>query len=131
MPLRCLAVGLIMGFLYGSTPQTTPSWLLEGAKTTHRWIDHYQIRRWTKWTHEDAGTVHAGFGRNIWVRLCEICSYYIKAVNTCFVARFFMSVGSVIRTESKSPLATEAYTRARRRPLVMDRHVTQPSNRTE
>lgn len=35
--------------------------------------------------------------------------------------RFFMSIGSVIRTEGSSSEVTEAYARARRHPLVMPR----------
>ena len=54
-----------------------------------------------------------------------------NTADTCLVARFFMSVGSVIRTESNSPLAAEAFARARRRPLVMDRDIKRPSHRTE
>ena len=53
------------------------------------------------------------------------------AADTCFATRFFMSVGSVIRTESNSPLAAEAFARARRRPLVMDRQIKRPSNRID
>ena len=34
---------------------------------------------------------------------------------------FFMSIGSVIRTEGNSPLASEAFARARRQPLVLPR----------
>lgn len=35
--------------------------------------------------------------------------------------RFFMSIGSVIRTEGNSPLAIEAFARARRQPMVLPR----------
>lgn len=35
--------------------------------------------------------------------------------------RFFMSIGSVIRTEGHSPLAAEAFSRARRQPTVISR----------
>ncbi|MCJ1356476.1 MAG: subunit of TIM23 translocase complex [Icmadophila ericetorum] len=34
---------------------------------------------------------------------------------------FFMSIGSVIRTEGRSPLVNEAFARAQRRPLIMPR----------
>ena len=34
---------------------------------------------------------------------------------------FFMSIGTVIRTEGNSPLTTEAYARARRQPMVLSR----------
>lgn len=34
---------------------------------------------------------------------------------------FFMSIGSVIRTEGPSPMLTEAYMQARRRPMIMPR----------
>ncbi|KAA6408302.1 MAG: mitochondrial genome maintenance Mgr2 [Lasallia pustulata] len=34
---------------------------------------------------------------------------------------FFMSIGSVIRTEGRSPIATEAFSRARRQPILMSR----------
>ena len=34
---------------------------------------------------------------------------------------FFMSIGTVIRTEGNSPLATEAFARARRQPMVLPR----------
>ena len=34
---------------------------------------------------------------------------------------FFMSIGSVIRTETNSPLATEAFARARRHPIILPR----------
>ena len=33
-----------------------------------------------------------------------------------------MSIGSIIRTEGDFPLATEAFARARRRPIIMPRH---------
>ena len=36
--------------------------------------------------------------------------------------RFFMSIGSIIRTESNSYLAAEAYARARRRPITIPRY---------
>ena len=36
-------------------------------------------------------------------------------------ARFFMSIGSVIRTEGRSPIAAEAYAKARRQPIIMPR----------
>lgn len=36
-------------------------------------------------------------------------------------ARFFMSIGSVIRTEGRSPMTAEAYARARRQPIIMPR----------
>ncbi|KAL9066523.1 MAG: hypothetical protein Q9161_007498 [Pseudevernia consocians] len=32
---------------------------------------------------------------------------------------FFMSIGSIIRTEGKSPLATEAFARARQQPMIL------------
>lgn len=35
--------------------------------------------------------------------------------------RFFMSIGSVIRTEGHSTAAAEAYARARRQPMVLPR----------
>lgn len=38
--------------------------------------------------------------------------------------RFFMSIGSVIRTEGSSMARTEAYARARRNPVVMPRQQT-------
>lgn len=34
---------------------------------------------------------------------------------------FFMSIGSVIRTEGNSPLANGAFARARRQPMVLPR----------
>ena len=34
---------------------------------------------------------------------------------------FFMSIGSVIRTEGNTPLATEAFARARRQPAILPR----------
>ncbi|CAF9930855.1 MAG: subunit of TIM23 translocase complex [Heterodermia speciosa] len=34
---------------------------------------------------------------------------------------FFMSIGSVIRTEGRSPLIDEMYARARRQPIIMPR----------
>lgn len=34
---------------------------------------------------------------------------------------FFMSIGSVIRTEGNSPLATEVFARARRQPMLLPR----------
>ncbi len=37
------------------------------AKAWSRGLQYNEIRRWTKWAHEDVGTVHAGFGGNIWV----------------------------------------------------------------
>lgn len=41
---------------------------------------------------------------------------------------FFMSIGSVIRTEGSSPTITEAYAWARRQPLLIPRqHVRKPS----
>ena len=36
-------------------------------------------------------------------------------------SRFFMSIGSVIRTEGNSPIANEAFSRVQRRPLIMPR----------
>ncbi|KAA6410182.1 MAG: mitochondrial genome maintenance Mgr2 [Lasallia pustulata] len=36
---------------------------------------------------------------------------------------FFMSIGSVIRTEGHSPLAAEAFSRARRQPVVISRQL--------
>lgn len=35
--------------------------------------------------------------------------------------RFFMSIGSVIRTEGSSPITSEAYARARRHPILLPR----------
>jgi len=55
----------------------------------------------------------------------------LNAADTCHVARFFMSIGSIIRTEGSSLSTTEAYARARRRPLVMSRHIIRPSNSEE
>lgn len=37
---------------------------------------------------------------------------------------FFMSIGSVIRTEGNSPFATEAFARARRQPMILARKYT-------
>ncbi|KAL9119801.1 MAG: hypothetical protein Q9187_003642 [Circinaria calcarea] len=34
---------------------------------------------------------------------------------------FFMSIGSVIRTEGRSPTTAEAYARVRRQPIIMPR----------
>ncbi|KAL8952216.1 MAG: hypothetical protein Q9222_001871 [Ikaeria aurantiellina] len=34
---------------------------------------------------------------------------------------FFMSIGSVIRTEGKSPYSAEAFARARRQPIMIPR----------
>lgn len=40
---------------------------------------------------------------------------------------FFMSIGSVIRTEGNSPLATEAFARAKRQPKILPRsYVARP-----
>ena len=40
---------------------------------------------------------------------------------------FFMSIGTVIRTESNSPLAAEAFARARRQPIILPRkHARRP-----
>ena len=36
-------------------------------------------------------------------------------------SRFFMSIGSVIRTEGHSPFANEPFFRAQRRPMIMPR----------
>jgi len=35
---------------------------------------------------------------------------------------FFMSIGSVIRTEGRMPLASEAYARAQRQPMILSRY---------
>ncbi|KAL2054174.1 hypothetical protein ABVK25_005713 [Lepraria finkii] len=37
---------------------------------------------------------------------------------------FFMSIGSIIRTEGSSPLMADAYARARRQPMVLPRRYT-------
>lgn len=102
-----------------------------------RWIDYRKIWRGPERAHEDVGTVYAGFGSHIRVRFMALFqsthmrrhfpSRRLRIADIYIVARFFMSIGSVIRTEGNSSLMTEAYARARRRPLVMDRHVTRPS----
>ena len=43
------------------------------------------------------------------------------AILILFGCRFFMSIGSVIRTEAHSPYITEAYARARRQPMILPR----------
>ena len=40
---------------------------------------------------------------------------------------FFMSIGTVIRTEGNSPMAAEAFARARRQPMILPRkHARRP-----
>ena len=45
--------------------------------------------------------------------------------------RFFMSIGSVIRTEANSPLANAAFARAQRKPIIMPRQYIQSSRGRE
>ena len=46
--------------------------------------------------------------------------------------RFFMSIGSIIRTEGMSPATTEAYMRARRQPMILPRrYMRRPEDRQE
>ncbi|KAL6713613.1 subunit of TIM23 translocase complex [Lecanora helva] len=46
-----------------------------------------------------------------------------RIADTASVISFFMSIGTIIRTEGDSQLAAEMYARARRRPVTMPRRL--------
>lgn len=63
-----------------------------------------------------------------WVCHCPYTSHRLAHLSesslmliTILLDSFFMSIGSVIRTEGNSPLTTEAFARARRQPMILPR----------
>lgn len=83
---------------------------------------HHQIRRWTTRAFENTRTVYARIRSN--VRVCQAARGQQQDPDS---GRFFMSIGSVIRTDA-SPMAMEAYARAHRRPIVLPRNYAQFKN---
>lgn len=63
---------------------------------------------------------YVGYGLSTLRRLAHLpgSSLMLTAI---LLDSFFMSIGSVIRTEGNSPLATEAFARARRQPMLLPR----------
>jgi hypothetical protein len=88
----------------------------------NRRIQYHAVWCRSERTDENLGAIHARLRGNIWVSKTlkgqfGAGSRLIRA----WGASFFMSIGSVIRTEGSSPALTEAYARARRYPIVMPR----------
>ena len=116
------AVGLIMGFLFGelattdsaSTVLTEPSGGFNimrfgaGPNGPMRTLGQYML-----------GSA-ATFGYIITFELRNKYANYTAN----WQARFFMSIGSVIRTEGRSPHIAEAYSWTRARPMVMPRQTS-------
>ena len=119
-----------MGFIFGTYFRNLTSQLKSwSTKTNGRWLQHHEIRCRSQRPHEDLRTIHAGFGGYFWVRW--LWALHLARPGTSPQPRlvliailldsFFMSIGTVIRTEGNSPLTTEAYARARRQPMVLSR----------
>lgn len=83
---------------------------------------HHQIRCRTTGTSKNTRTIHARIRSNI--RVCQAAEDQQQDSDS---GRFFMSIGSVIRTDA-SPMAMEAYARAHRRPIVLPRNYAQHKN---
>ncbi|KAK4694612.1 hypothetical protein P7C71_g2994, partial [Lecanoromycetidae sp. Uapishka_2] len=94
------SVGLIMGFIFGSFPQ---GHLCLHAQALNNGIGGFNIMRF-------------GAGPNGPMR--TLGQYMLMSGSTF---GFFMSIGSIIRTEGNSSLMNEAYARARRQPMVLPR----------
>ncbi|KAL8794742.1 MAG: hypothetical protein Q9195_002696 [Heterodermia aff. obscurata] len=93
-----LAVGLVMGFIFGMNG-------LVGCKMNmaHHGLGGFNIMRY-------------GAGPNGPMRTL---GQYMLGSGATF--GFFMSIGTVIRTEGRSPLIDEMYANARRQPVIMPR----------
>ncbi|MCJ1410536.1 subunit of TIM23 translocase complex [Ptychographa xylographoides] len=92
------SVGLIMGFLFGMSGEQVLAYRL---------------------LNESSGGVNIlrfGAGPNGPLRTL---GQYMLGSGATF--GFFMSIGSVIRTEGRSPMANDAYLRARRQPIILSR----------
>ena len=69
---------------------------------------------------------YVGYGPCTLRRLTHLSEFSLMLTNV-LLDSFFMSIGSVIRTEGNSPLATEAFARAKRQPKILPRsYVTRP-----
>jgi hypothetical protein len=84
--------------------------------TLDRHNDHFSIWRRLQRHHENLGTVYVDVRSHVWVWLVIAPS---DATKTDGMYSFFMSIGSVIRTDAPEVYA-QAYLRAqRRRPLII------------
>lgn len=90
----------------------------------NRYREYISIRTWCERHYADTGTVYGRFRR--YIRVSEInkakipraMRYRESCADHGIFIRFFMGIGSVIRTDA-SPIAVEAFARAQRRPFIM------------
>jgi hypothetical protein len=114
-----LAVGAIMGFLYGTIRPTARA-ILNSRLTMRRYRQRFPIRCGHDRCHEDTRTVHA----HVWldIRVSDPTFFPGKLVNITLLTRHtyscFMAVGSVIRSDA-DPKWQDIYIRAQRRPMII------------
>lgn len=129
-----------MGFIFG-TDEVSHYYYLRTNKfliyvmSIHRRCNNIAVRRRTQWPNASLATVHVEFSGNVRVSIIYLhwgewlpgqwarwwWWWWWRGANTgdSFRGRFFMSIGSVIRTEGVSSQSMEAYMRARRYPIIM------------
>lgn len=124
------AVGLIMGFLFGtsSTNATFP----ETERVLRQTKGGFNIMRYGAGPSGPMRTLgqymlgsgvtfgYVGFGACTSRHLAQHPESNLVLIAILFDS-FFMSIGTVIRTEGNSASATEAFARARRQPMVLPR----------
>ncbi|KAI4157215.1 MAG: hypothetical protein L6R39_000720 [Caloplaca ligustica] len=96
------SVGLIMGFIFGQYDT--------------RWETAERSNSMAKLIEGGFNIMRYGAGPN---GVMRTLGQYMLGSGATF--GFFMSIGSVIRTEGRSPYSAEAFARARRHPIIMPR----------
>ena len=130
LTLILLAVGLIMGFIFGMPLPYTPR-ELRGAKEVTGGFNILRYGAGPQGPMRSLGQYMFGsaatFGSVLLSTLSprDPCDF-LTAKNS-----FFMSIGSVIRTEANSPLANPAFARAQRKPIIMPRQYIQSPRKRE
>lgn len=79
---------------------------------------HFPIWRWYTRHYENTRTVYGGIGNNIRVKIKKTLAQTLIHAYAQTIDSFFMSIGSVIRSDA-DPRLHDMYRRAQRRPIVM------------
>jgi hypothetical protein len=116
------AVGLCTGLIFGMGGEAATARQATQLMPS-RSDQHSEIRAGPKWNDADTGSIHGRIGR--YVRVREK-SYQWKERTALICSRFFMAIGSAIRTDT-DPRHLERFRQAQRRPVVLPLEARHPA----